>query len=161
SEADSEGALAYYAFKKGLGEDLARKVEPPSGLTDKQVLAGLEKGADWLEKNFGSLEVPYGKYFRVGRQGGNRTWPVAGGTVTDAGMATVRAISFRPSGNESVGQGGQTSTQVIIMTDPPESYTVVPLGASDHPESGHWDDQAEKLFSKSKMVRTWFLNRDE
>jgi hypothetical protein len=35
------------------------------------------------------------------------------------------------------------------------------LGASDHKESGHWDDQAEKLFSKSKAGRTWFMNRDE
>src|SRR6185436_1068659 len=129
--------------------------------TDKQIVGALDKGAEWLEKNFESGRVPYGKYFRVGRKHGNRTWPVAGGSVIDAGMATVRAISFRVSGKEAVGQGGQTSTQVVIMTDPPESYTVVPLGASDHPESGHWDDQAEKLFSKSKMARTWFLNRDE
>jgi hypothetical protein len=46
------------------------------------------------------------------------------------------------------------------MSNPPESYTVVPLGASDHKESGHWDDQAEKLFSKSQVVRTWFMNRE-
>ena len=76
-------------------------------------------------------------------------------------MATVRATSFSPVGNEMVGHGGQTSTQIVIMTDPPESYTVVPLGASDHKESGHWDDQAEKLFSQSKAVRTCFMNRKE
>ena len=76
-------------------------------------------------------------------------------------MATVRAISFSPVNKEMVGHGGQTSTQIVIMTDPPESYTLVPLGASDHKESGHWDDQAEKLFSKSRPVRTYFLNRTE
>ena len=105
--------------------------------------------------------MPYGKYFRVGRQGGTRTWPVGGGSVQEAGMATPRAISFSPVGGQMVGRGGQTSTQVIIMTDPPESYTIVPLGVSDHKESEHWDDQAEKLFSKSKAVRTWFMNRAE
>jgi hypothetical protein len=60
-----------------------------------------------------------------------------------------------------VGRGGQTSTQIVIMTDPPESYTIVPLGVSDHKESGHWDDQAEKLFSKSKATPTYFMNRRE
>ena len=159
SEADSEGALAFYAFKKGLGE-AARKVDPPSDVTDEQLLKALEKAADWLQNKFSSLHVPYGKYFRVGRQGGDRTWAVGGGSVQEAGMATPRAISYGAVGKEMVGRGGQTSTQVVIMTDPPESYTIVPLGVSDHKESGHWDDQAEKLFSKSQAVRTWFMNRD-
>ncbi len=161
SEAGSEGALAFYAFKKGLGESMAPRVEPSSELTDERILQALDKAAEWLEQNFGSVHVPYGKYFRVGRQGGERTWPVSGGSVSDAGMATPRAISFAKVGKEMVGRGGQTSTQVVVMTDPPESYTVVPLGASDHKESGHWDDQAEKLFSRSKAVRTWFMNREE
>src|SRR5436189_735532 len=37
SDADSEGALAFYAFKKGLGE-AARKVDPPLDMTDEQLL---------------------------------------------------------------------------------------------------------------------------
>ena len=58
SDADSEGALAFYAFKKGLGESLARKFEPPVDLTDEQVLTALDKAADWLQQKFGSLDVP-------------------------------------------------------------------------------------------------------
>jgi hypothetical protein len=76
-------------------------------------------------------------------------------------MATVRAISFNKAGNEMVGHGGQTSTQIVIMTDPPESYTVVPLGVSDHKDSRHWDDQAEELFSRSQATPTYFMNRAE
>jgi acyl-homoserine lactone acylase PvdQ len=60
-----------------------------------------------------------------------------------------------------VGRGGQTSTQVVILTKTPQSFTILPLGESDHPESGHWDDQAEKLFSKSRMKSTYFLNKAE
>ena len=161
SDADSEGALAYYAFKKGLDADNSRAVEPPSDLGDQELLAGLDKAAKWLNTDFGSLHVPYGKYFRVGRQGGGRTYPVGGGSVGDAGMATVRAIGFTKGGKELVGHSGQTSTQIVIMTDPPESYTLVPLGVSDHKDSGHWDDQAEKLFSKSKATPTYFMNRTE
>lgn len=161
SDTDSEGALAYYAFKKGLDERNARAVDPPSDLADEPVLAALGKAADWLKTNFGSLHVAYGKYFRVGREGGQRTYPVGGGSVGDAGMATVRAIGFNKVGKVMVGHSGQTSTQVVIMTDPPESYTIVPLGVSDHPESGHWDDQAEKLFSQSKAAPAYFMNRQE
>ena len=60
-----------------------------------------------------------------------------------------------------LGHSGQTSTQIVIMTDPPESYTILPLGESDHKESGHWDDQAEKLYSKSKANPTYFLRKKE
>ena len=78
-------------------------------------------------------------------------------------MATPRAISFEPSpdGKTMIGHSGQTSTQVIFMTDPPQSYAVIPLGESDHPDSGHWDDPAEKLFSKGQAAPTYFLNRAE
>jgi acyl-homoserine lactone acylase PvdQ len=162
SEADSEGALAFYAFKReGLEGNNSRAVEPPAELSDERLLGALSKAAAWLKENFGTLRAPYGTLFRVGRQGGERTWPVGGGSVSDAGMATVRAISFTKTGKTLVGHGGQTSTQIVILTDPPESYTVVPLGVSDHKESGHWDDQAEKLFSRSKATPTFFMNRQE
>jgi acyl-homoserine-lactone acylase len=161
SDADSRGALAYYAFKQGLERKLSSAVEPPSGLSDADIVSALRKGAEWLKDNTGSLEANYGDYFRVGRQGGDRTYPVGGGSVANAGMATVRAISFQKVGKEMVGRGGQTSTQIVVMTDPPESYTIVPLGVSDHKDSGHWDDQAEKLFSKSKATPTYFMNRSE
>ena len=60
-----------------------------------------------------------------------------------------------------VGRGGQTSTQVVILTKTPQSFTILPLGQSDHPKSGHWDDQAEKLFSRSRMKSTFFMNKAE
>ena len=76
-------------------------------------------------------------------------------------MAVPRAISFSPQGKEMVGHTGQTSTQLVILSNPPKSFSVIPLGESDHPASGHFDDQAEKLFSKSKMKSTYFLDRAE
>jgi acyl-homoserine lactone acylase PvdQ len=161
SDADSTGALAFYAFKISLPDANSQKaIEAPANVNDQQIMASLGKAAEWLKTNFGSLEVPYGRYFRVGRQGGT-TYPVGGGSLQDAGMATPRAISFNKVGNEMVGRGGQTSTQVVILTKTPQSFTILPLGVSDHKNSGHWDDQAEKLFSKSKMKSTYFLNKKE
>ncbi len=165
SDADSEGALAYYAFKRGLGPDLGKQVEVPADITDDQLIAAVGKASEWLKSNFGSLRVPYGRYFRVGRQSGDRTFPVGGGSLNgganNVGMATPRAISFGPVGKEMVGAGGQTSTQIVVMTNPPKSYAIIPLGESDHKESGHWDDQAEKLFSKSKAAPTFFMDKNE
>ncbi|MEK6324618.1 MAG: penicillin acylase family protein [Acidobacteriota bacterium] len=165
SDAESEGAFAYYAFKKGLTPELARQVEVPSDIPDDQLIAAVQKASEWLKSNFGSLRVPYGRYFRVGRKGGDKTWPVGGGSLNgganNVGMATPRAISFDLVGKEMVGQGGQTSTQIVVMTNPPKSYAIIPLGESDHKESGHWDDQAEKLFSKSKAAPTYFMDRGE
>lgn len=160
SDADSQGALAFYAFKRGLG-DQARDVEPSAKLTDEQVFEALGKAAEWLKSTFGSVKVPYGTYFRVGRQGGSRTFPVGGGSVANAGMATPRAISFGQGTKEVVGQGGQTSTQVVVLSNPPQSYAIIPLGMSDHKDSPHWDDQAEKLFSKAKAYPSFFMNKAE
>ncbi len=60
-----------------------------------------------------------------------------------------------------VGRSGQTSTQIVVLTKPPQSWMVIPLGESDHPDSPHFEDQAEKLFSKSAAKPTYFLNRRE
>jgi acyl-homoserine-lactone acylase len=165
SDADSEGALAFYAFKKSLPDEIGRAVDVPPGVTDEQLTTAVSRAAAWLRSNFGSVNVPYGRYFRAGRRGGDRTWPVGGGSLSgganNVGMATPRAITFLPSGKEMVGAGGQTSTQIVVLTNPPKSYAIIPLGESDRRDSGHWDDQAEKLFSKSKAAPTYFLDRAE
>lgn len=161
SDPDSTGALAFYAFKSGIGnKTYAEAFEVPANITDEELTVALENAASWLRSNFNSFEAPYGKYFRVGRNGG-KTYPVGGGILKEVGMTTPRAIQYRKTGNEMVGYSGQTSTQVVILTPIPQSFSVIPLGESDIRESKHWDDQAEKLFSKGKMKSSFFMNRNE
>jgi acyl-homoserine-lactone acylase len=159
SDADSRAALGFYLFKTALGKT-GSAVDPPDSVTDNDVRDALAKAEHRLNGEFGPDAV-FGTLFRVGRQGGTGTWPVSGGTLTEAGMATPRAISFDKISNQMVGRSGQTSTQIVILTKPPQSYMVIPLGESDHPDSGHWDDQAAKLFSKSRAKPTYFANRKE
>ena len=159
TDAGSRAALGFYFFKVALGS-AGRGVDPPSSLTDDAIVAALEKAEQRLQADF-SPDAVFGTLFRVGREGGSRTWPVGGGTLAEAGMATPRAISFNPVGKEMVGHSGQTSTQIVILTKPPRSFMVIPLGESDHKESGHWDDQAEKLFSQARAKPTYFLDRRE
>jgi acyl-homoserine lactone acylase PvdQ len=163
SAPDSAGALAFYAFKRALPAALAAKTEPPADVPDGTLIDAVRKATAWERSVFGEVAVPFGRYFRVGRSGGDRSWPVGGGSFQDVAMATPRAISFAPArdGKLMIGHTGQSSTQVVVMSDPPESYAIIPLGESDHKESGHWDDQAEKLFSKGQALRTYFLRPDE
>jgi acyl-homoserine lactone acylase PvdQ len=160
SDADSRPALAFYLFKMSLDAGPKRAVDPPLDLTGDQIREALAKAETRLKSEF-PPDAAFGTLFRVGRQGGAHTWPVSGGSLTEAGMATPRAISFEKSGREMVGHGGQTSTQIVILTKPPQSYMVIPLGESDHADSPHFDDQAEKLFSQSRVKSTYFLNRPE
>ena len=91
--------------------------------------------------DFGRYDVRYGDVYRVGRAGGGQTWPVSGGSVDH--IATPRAISFDPIPNTKtfLGRGGQTSTQIVLLTKPPQSWTLLPLGESDHPDSPHYQDR--------------------
>lgn len=163
-DADSTGAIAYHYWKEAFGPDMQkidRAAFAPPPVEEKVLLANLEQAAAKMMADFGKYEVPYGEVYRVGREGTKRNWPVSGGSV--AGIATPRAIGFKPIENTKtfLGSGGQTSTQIVVMTKPPKSWTVLPLGESDHPNSPHYDDQAEKLFSKGKMKPTYFMDKDE
>jgi acyl-homoserine-lactone acylase len=159
SDPDSRGALAFYLFKKELGE-FARDVEPKASLTGEQVRQALARADERLHKEF-APDATYGTYFRAGREGSPRNFPVGGGGLLDAGMATPRNITFVARGNIMMGVGGQTQTQIIELTQPPRSYMIIPLGNSDDPQSPHFDDQVEKLFSQGKAKDTFFLRRSD
>jgi acyl-homoserine lactone acylase PvdQ len=165
ADADSVGAVAYRYWKDQLGDQVRLSDRagrnPPVEVTDDQLLRALDTGSAQLYKQWGRLEVKYGEVYRVGRTGRDRSWPVAGGSVPS--MATPRAIGFQPNkdGKTFVGRSGQTSTQIVQLSKPPRSWTLLPLGESDHPDSKHFDDQAEKLFSPAKMKPTYFLDKAE
>ena len=160
SDAGSRAALGFYLFKLSLEGEHKRAVDPAADLADDEIRGALAKAEARFKSEF-PADATFGSLFRVGRQGAQRSWPVSGGSLREAGMATPRAVNFEKSGNQMIGQGGQTSTQIVILTKPPQSYMVIPLGESDHPDSPHFDDQAEKLFSKSLAKPTYFLNRKE
>jgi acyl-homoserine lactone acylase PvdQ len=164
-DAEATGAIAYLYWKQAMGNDIKRAdragLPPPKEMTDTILIAKLEEAAAKLKADFGRFDVRYGDVYRVGRKGSDKNWPVSGGSVDH--IATPRAISFDPipGTKKFLGRGGQTSTQVVLLTKPPKSWTVLPLGESDHADSLNYQDQAEKLFSKSQMKPTYFLDREE
>jgi penicillin amidase len=161
SDADSRPALGFYLFKMSLGDaETSAALEPPANLSDDRIRAALRKAQDRLETEF-PVGATYGTYFRVGREGGKKNYPVGGGSLREAGMAVPRAIGFEKQGSVMVGHSGQTSTQIVQLTRPPKSFMIIPLGESDHPDSPHFDDQARELFSKARAKPTFFGDRKE
>ena len=132
---DSRAALAYYLFKTALGQ-AGRALDPPASLTDDaDVRAALDKAEQRLN---GRVRAGRGlrDLFRVGRQGTGRTWPVSGGTLSGGRDGDAPRDLLRP-GRQGDGRTiGQTSTQIVILTRPPQSYMVIPMGESDHPDRG-------------------------
>ncbi len=177
SRPDSLGALKFYYWRQALMtrlgagyRDLAAKLTDymaalhkareeavaPNDIELKAMVDSLSEAARIMRQRFGSLETTFGQVFRVGRD--DNSWPVGGGSLNEEGMATVRAVAFgKPKPDHTRwGQGGQTSTQVVVLTRPIRSWTQPPIGQSDTPGSPYYADQAEKLFSPGKMKPTWY-----
>jgi acyl-homoserine-lactone acylase len=176
---DSTAALKYYYWRKQIIEDhgadavsdaagridyyLAAlgKPAPEIDLSDDELGAATDSLASAMAKlkeDHGSLNATYGDTFRVGRD--DTSWPLGGGG--GSGLTTLRNISYGQERNDHTrwGSGGQTSTQVIVLSRPIRSWTYVPIGQSDRPDSNHYRDQAEKLFSVRKLKSTWWLAED-
>ncbi|MBZ5633076.1 MAG: penicillin acylase family protein [Acidobacteriia bacterium] len=160
SDATSVEALAFYLFKMALGQPEASALEPPDSLSNNRIRAALRKAQDQVE-----IELPYradyGTIFRVARDGALQSNPAGGGTVTEAGMVTPRAITFERRGAVMMGSGGQTATQIVELSGVPRSVSILVPGESDSPESGHFDDQARDLFSKGTAKPSYFGDRKE
>jgi len=176
---DSTAALKYYYWRKQIIEDYGAeavsdaasridyyltalgKPAPEFYINDDEERAAVDSLASAMAKlkqDHGSLKATYGDMFRVGRD--DTSWPLGGGGGN--GLTTLRNISYGPQRDDHArwGRGGQTSTQVIVLSKPIRSWTYVPIGQSDRPDSTHYRDQAEKLFSVRKLKSTWWLAED-
>jgi hypothetical protein len=93
----------------------------------------------------------------VGRD--DDSWPVAGGGGGQVGLTTLRNLSWTGERDDHTrrGRSGQTSTQIVELSDPPKSWMYIPLGESDRADSPHFDDQAEKVFAARQLKPTWWL----
>jgi acyl-homoserine lactone acylase PvdQ len=177
----SSGALKYYywrlqlvkAHKAGpLAQTASRiddlqaalgKAPRPLDLSDKELeaaAAAVAPAMAQLKADHGSLSGVFGDKFRVGRD--RVSWPLGGGSLSEVGMATLRSVGFgaeRPD-HTRWGGSGQTSTQIVVLTKPIQSWTGPPIGQSDRSDSPHYRDQAEKVFSPARLKPTWWLPQD-
>jgi acyl-homoserine-lactone acylase len=118
-----------------------------------KLISALGETVDWLKKNHGSAEVPWGQLNRIQR--GSHSWPFSGGNA-GSGM-TLRAMESKLEGKVFNGHWGQNWTQLVqFKKGAVSSWSMTPFGESDDPTSPHYSDQAEKLFSRDELKPTWF-----
>ena len=175
-ERDSSGALKYWYWRSAIADVLGEEAnsalegqvddwyaiveqrdEAPVALSSQQSSAlapAFDAAMQQLEEDFGSKNAVWGDKFRVGRD--DKSWPVAGGG--DHGTRTLRSMTYGPEKEDKTrwGRGGQTSTQVVVLSKPIQSWIYIPIGESDRPDSPHYSDQAEKLFSARQMKSSWW-----
>jgi acyl-homoserine-lactone acylase len=113
-----------------------------------------------MTDELGSLDEPWGRVFRVGRD--DRSWPVGGGGGDVYGLTTLRTMGYdEPNGRfERWGRSGQTSTQLVELSTPIRSWIYLPVGQSDRPESPHYADQAATIFSQRRLKPSRWLPED-
>ncbi len=178
--ADSTAALKFYYWKRQLkddpgGETLAGiakgidafysvvedKPAPPVSVTDENLALlaqAFAKGIARLAADFGSLKAVWGDKFRVGRD--DLSWPVEGSDSVIGRTLRSMEYSDERADHTQWGDGGQTSTQIIVLTKPIQSWGYIPVGESDRKDSPHYRDQAEKLFSKRTLEPTRWMAKD-
>lgn len=154
---DSTG-MTLYAYWWMAG---AREISPdpsPSSEQQEKLLQALREAVQTMRRVYGSISVRWGDVHR-GRRG-DRSWPLAG--VAYKGMVTLRAIGTTDPDERGVMtmRSGQSCPTVILLKSPITSYSAVPFGQSEDPESPHYTDQGEKLFAKRRLKPTWYQKED-
>lgn len=159
--ADSAGATLFRFWREAIKRysppidpESVREGKPLNDAQREALLKALGEAVQEVRQRYGRLEVPWGEIHRVRR--GGKSWPVSGGET--GGGQTLRAVGSRMAGDGIFyGVTGQNWTQVVLFRKGAvQSFSANPYGQSDRPDSPHYTDQAEKLFSKSRLKPTWF-----
>jgi len=164
AEVDRTGATLFCHWRRACRSSLAipyrqinsRRPLPKHGQT--ALLSTLDKAVSYMKDKYGGIEVPWGDVMRIRR--GKYDAPCPSGGPPGSGMSPLRAVGYNgPDRNgRFFGRSGQTCTTVVILRAPGkvESYSAVPFGQSDDPDSPHYFDQASELFSKKKLKPTYY-----
>ena len=166
ADAESKGMLLFYnwANKFSVNRD-ANYVEPwsldmpnttPDGLANPEFAVELlEQAAIEIEDKFGSLDTPWGDFYRIDYNG--YKFPANG---VDGSMGVFR-VAWPGNSDENhiyVG-GGDSWVGVIEFGEKVRAKVLLSYGNSTQIHSPHSGDQLE-LFSKKELRDAWFTSAE-
>ncbi len=116
----------------------------------KKLLKYLEAAAAELKKNFGRVDIPWGKMHYL--KHGSQEYPVGGGS---SWLPTLRAASTRIEGGRLRVVGGSSYHMVVELSPQPRALSCFALSASEDPESSHYSDITE-VYARKEYKPVWF-----
>jgi len=133
----------------------------------KTLLERLRQTLDALQQKYGSTSVKYGDINLIGR--GGKYFPCDGAdfgggkgkrNLTETVMDIAAHEEEKDSGKYVAYNGSGTLMLSFLHKDGIESYSLVAWGQSANPESPHYVDSSEKLYSPRKWKPTFFKKED-
>jgi len=140
---------------------------PLSSTDQVKMLSRLAETLADMRRSYGSLNVKWGDITLIGR--GGKYFPSDGADFgggkekrnqTETVMDVAAQEEPKGSGKHVGFNGSGTLMLSFLHKDGIDSYSLVAWGQSADPNSPHYVDQAEKLYSPRKMKPTWFKKED-
>jgi acyl-homoserine-lactone acylase len=116
----------------------------------EKLLEFLDAAAAELKKNFGRMDIPWGKIHYL--KHGDKEYPVGGGS---SWLPTVRAASTRVDDGLLRVVGGSSYHMVVEMSPVPRALSCFPLSASEDPDSPHFSDVTE-IYARKEYKPVWY-----
>jgi penicillin amidase len=164
-EATATTLFKFWRLKCGAQCDVAALVRDGrlDDATRTKIMALFRETIDWLNKEYGRWNVPWGEVHVVGRSG--RYFPCGGADYSTGDkeanftetLFDVRSNQDPQDPTRYVANSGSMSVILMFFKEGRvESFTCTPWGQSGHADSPHHVDQAEKLYGPRVMKPTWW-----
>ncbi|GIX07671.1 MAG: 7-beta-(4-carbaxybutanamido)cephalosporanic acid acylase [Candidatus Poribacteria bacterium] len=163
---DRVGVTLFVEWKRRLDErrdripyDRIQSGEPLDAQAQEAMFQALRETVSYLLEKFGTIEVPWAQVFRARR--GEESWPLDG-IAGQVGLVTLRAISAHDPDEQGImwARGGQLCPTVVqLKAGDVRSWSAVPYGQSEDPNSPHYTDQGRRLYAQRRLKDTWFDRR--
>jgi acyl-homoserine-lactone acylase len=116
---------------------------------------------DEMKQRYGTWEIAWGEVHKVGR--GGQYFPAPGADFNSGDkqanfsetLMDVRSVEMPNHPGKYVANSGSMAIILMVFKDNRiESYTCTPWGQSGHPESKHYMDQGQRLYSQRELKPT-------
>ncbi|MCK0110298.1 acylase [Flavobacteriaceae bacterium S0825] len=162
ADADSKGMLLFYNWSNKFNVwrnsnyieswSMEKPNTTPDGLSNpERAVSLLEQVAIEIETKFGSLETPWGDYYKINYNGKNLP-----GNGIDGSLGVFR-VAWPGSADDDymyIG-GGDSWVSIIEFDEQVKAKVLLSYGNATQKNSPHNGDQLE-LFSKKEMRDAWF-----
>ena len=143
-------------FVSGRSTEIGAQLEKAESA---QVLEALAKAAAHVKETYSSLDATWGDAYKVGR--GTQYFPCSGADVEY--IQTLFNVSYKKLDEEGhfvANQGTMAPQLMFFQEDGIETYSLIPWGQTTDPDSPHFMDQGEKLYSERKFKPSLW-NKDD